>query len=104
MPSRDFRLATRNRALSITQQPWNTDHEAQVTMMATEGARAWSLPSNMFIAFSTVCPRESGCHDMDRSAPLQNQRNLKEACPKWQTDARVTVRKLHVSVSGYELI
>ena len=51
------------------QQPWNTDHEAKVTMMATEGARVWSLSLNMFMGFSTVCPRESECHEMDRSAP-----------------------------------
>ena len=50
------------------QQPWNTDHEAKVTMMATEGARVWSLPLNMFMGFSTVCPRETGCHEVDRSA------------------------------------
>ena len=35
---------------------------------------------------------------------LQNPRNLKQACAKWHTDARVNVRKLHVSVPGYELI
>ena len=72
------------------------------------------------MAFSTVCPRDSGCQEMDRSGSpllsqrgrvgdknnshLQNPRNLKQACAKWHTDARVNVRKLHVSVSGYELI
>ena len=65
----DIWLTTRNRAFSHTQQPWNTDHETQVTMMATEGACAWSLSSNIFMAFSTVCPRESACHEVDRSAP-----------------------------------
>ena len=35
---------------------------------------------------------------------LQNPRNLKQACAKCHTDACVKVRKLHVSVSGYELI
>ena len=63
----DIWLTTRNRAFSFTQQPWNTDHEAQVKM-TTEGARAWSLSSNMFMAFSTVCPRDSGCQEMDGSA------------------------------------
>ena len=52
------------------QQTWNNDHEAQVTMMTTEGARGWTLSSNIFMAFSTVCPRDSGCQEMDRSAPL----------------------------------
>ena len=66
----DIWLATRNGAFSFTQQPWNTDHEAPVTMMTTEGARAWTLSSNIFMAFSTVCPRDSGCQEMDRSAPL----------------------------------
>ena len=35
---------------------------------------------------------------------LKNPDSLKQACAKWHTDARVKVRKLHVSVSGNELI
>ena len=40
---------TKIRCLS-PQQPWNTDQEATVMMMATEGARVWSFSLNTFMA------------------------------------------------------
>ena len=43
------------------QQPWNTNQEAQVMTMATDGACVWTSLNN-FMAFSTVCPKDTGCH------------------------------------------